>query len=373
MPELYGLDAIRFAERDAAIVSAGIIRGYEAASGDALAPADPRRLFLLTIADVIVQQRNLIDYAAKQNLLAYAEGGALDHLGLMLGVRRLPASAAKTTVRFTLSMDNGARAIPAGTRVAASGAQVWFATDADIVLPDGEISGEVSATCTQEGAAGNGYLPGQINKPVDPLPLVQSVENTTESAGGADIEDDENLRDRIHLAPEGFSNAGSRGAYEFWARSASQLITDVAVHAPEPGRVDVYPLLAGGELPTDEIIAAVAETLNADTVRPLTDLVRVLEPEIAEYRLEASWYMDKANAINAAAITASVEAAASDWAAWQRAKLGRDINPSELTRRLVAAGAKRVEIASPVFRALDFNQLAVMTDCALTFGGMEDG
>ncbi|MBP0016080.1 MAG: baseplate J/gp47 family protein [Cyanobacteria bacterium SBLK] len=43
------------------------------------------------------------------------------------------------------------------------------------------------------------------------------------------METDDNLRKRIILAPESFSNAGSAGAYRFHALSASQDIIDVGV------------------------------------------------------------------------------------------------------------------------------------------------
>lgn len=368
MAKLYDLDAITFAERDAALISSEIISRYETAYHEAtgeritLAAADPRRLFLLTVAEIIVQQRNVIDHAAKQNLLAYAEGSALDHLGLMLGVRRLPPRAAVTTIRFTLSAaQSSAKVIPRGTRVTASGSQIYFATDESLIIPADELAGEAAATCTEQGAVGNGFLPGQIDRLVDPIAHVAGVVNISTSEAGADVEGDGNLRDRIHLAPEGFSNAGSRGAYEYWARTASQLIVDVAVRSPSAGLVDVYPLLNDGELPGDEVLADVAAVLNDDTIRPLTDLVAVKRPTPVSYDVALTWWLDRENSISAAIIQAAVADAVGSWAVWQRSKLGRDINPSELIKRMVAAGAKRVDIASPDFRALAFNELAVAT------------
>lgn len=379
MSDLLGLNEIQFAERDAAVISAEIISRYEAAYREAtgerisLAAADPRRLFLLTIADIIVQQRNIIDFAAKQNILAYAGGDHLDHLGALLGVRRLSARAATTTIRFTRSGGKGAVIVPAGTRVTASGTQIYFATDEDLVIEDGEAAGEISASCTAIGSAGSGFLPGQITRLVDPVAMIQGAANTTISEGGADVEGDENLRERIRLAPEGFSNAGSRGAYEYWTRTASQLIVDAAVHAPSAGRVDVYPLIKGGELPSDEILISVAEVLNADTIRPLTDLVTVKKPTPVEYDLEIKWWLDRVNSIGGSAIQSAVEAAVGEWVSWQRAKLGRDINPSELIKRVISAGAKRVDIVSPQFRALEFCEIATARSISVEFGGVEDG
>lgn len=98
------------------------------------------------------------------------------------------------------------------------------------------------------------------------------MENVTLSFGGADIESDDRLRDRIILAPESFSVAGPKGAYIYWAKTAHQNIIDVAVESPEPGTVNVYPLMKDGVL-TVEVKSLVEEVLNNDKRRPLCDLV----------------------------------------------------------------------------------------------------
>lgn len=43
---------------------------------------------------------------------------------------------------------------------------------------------------------------------------------------------------------------------------------------------------------------------------------------------------------------------------WQAGKLGRDINPSELTRRMMVNGVKRVVIRSPVYTELRSGNVA---------------
>ncbi|MDR1516422.1 MAG: hypothetical protein LBS45_12085, partial [Synergistaceae bacterium] len=105
---LYGLPDIAFAEKAPDIIKRDIIARYEEAYFQAtgeritLYPGDPRRLFLLTIADIIVLQRNLIDYTGKQNMLAFADNTNLDHLGFFLAVKRLESSPALVTMRYTL-------------------------------------------------------------------------------------------------------------------------------------------------------------------------------------------------------------------------------------------------------------------------------
>jgi phage-related baseplate assembly protein len=324
---------------------------------------------------MIILQRNIIDWTAKQNLLAYATESRLDHLGLFLGVTRLPAQRSMTTVRFTLSAARpGTTVIPAGTRAVPNGTEVYFSTATPLEILPGELSGEALALALAAGASANGLLPGQINKLVDPLPWVESVKNVTESSGGADVEDDENLRDRIHLAPESFSVAGPSGAYIYWARTASQLIVDVGVDSPTPGTVHIYPLLAGGALPGNEILDLVYAKVSKDDVRPTSDFVQVLTPSPVEYNLSVTWYLDRANATSAAAIQQAVTKAVDSWTLWQRSALGRDINPSVLTARMVEAGAKRVVVSSPEFAVLQFNEVAVPGGSfSVTYGGAEDG
>jgi phage-related baseplate assembly protein len=192
------------------------------------------------------------------------------------------------------------------------------------------------------------------------------------SYGGTDIENDENLRERIQIAPEYFSVAGPRGAYEYWARTAHQLITNVSVVSPEPGLVEIYPLLAGGELPTQEILNTVYDICNAEDIRPLTDFVQVLMPQEITYELNVTYWVDKANATLAGALKTAVENAVESFVAWQKAVLGRDINPSELVHRMIAAGAKRVEVISPVFTVLSESNVARPSSVSVTFGGLEN-
>ena len=124
--------------------------------------ADPLMLFIKSFLAIIIQQRLLIDELGKMNLLAYSKDTALEHLGVLVGVYRLPAAAAKTTVRLTLSAPRQrAVTIMKGTRVHA-GDNVNFALDDAVIFPSGETEATVSATCLQTGEIGNGYAAGEL-------------------------------------------------------------------------------------------------------------------------------------------------------------------------------------------------------------------
>ena len=199
-----------------------------------------------------------------------------------------------------------------------------------------------------------------------------SITNVTVSEGGADVESDDSLRERIHTAPESFSVAGAAGAYVFWAKSTSQLIADVAVESPEPTRVNVYVLLKNGVIPQTEMLNLVYENLSDETRRPLTDLVTVLAPSAVNFNVNLSYYISREDSTNAAQIVEDAEKAVADFVAWQKEKIGRDINPSELIHRLKAAGVKRVEVTSPTFSVVGSHEVAVAQNVTATFAGFED-
>ncbi len=370
------LSDVQFAEKSPVIIEKNMITGYETHAERSIAKGDPVRLFLETIALLIIQQREKIDYAAKMNLLAYATGDYLDHIGASLNVTRLKAAYAVTTLKFVLSEAQlSAVIIPAGTRVSGGG-DILFATIGDYEIPAGETEAFIAAQCTISGVSGNGFIAGQLKKIVDPFPFEMTVENITETSGGADVENDENFRERIQIAPESFSVAGPYGAYEFFARSAHQDIINVAVLGqPDaaPGTVEIYPLMTGGVIPSQEILDLVAEACSDRTKRPLNDKVIVNVPEAVNYDLDVKYYIDRAKSTQAAAISSAVNQAVSDWILWQRSRLGRDINPSELNYRMIAAGAKRTEIKSPEFKELKAWQVAVNENLNIVYGGLEDG
>jgi phage-related baseplate assembly protein len=149
---------------------------------------------------------------------------------------------------------------------------------------------------------------------------------------------------------------------------------DVRVYSPAPVEVVVLVLMAGGELPTSDILAAVDAVVNVRTVRPLTDQVTVAAPEVVSYDIDLQFWIDSDNEKEAERIINAVGFAVQDFILWQKSKIGRNINPSELTRRIMNAGARRVEITDPVYTVLNETQVAVMSypSIDIIYGGLED-
>lgn len=366
------LPDVEFAAKDVNQIITDMISTYESLTGNKLAPGDPRRIFLLAVAMIIAQQRTIIDYSAKQNLLAYAEDDYLDHKGADSETDRLQAQPALVTERFTLSAPQPQdETIPAGTRVGPGG-QLFFAVKEAVNVPAGTTQIDIVVECATPGVVGNDWEPGQINKLVDPLPWIQKVENITTSSGGTDIEANDPYRERIWQAPESFSSAGSVGAYVYWAKTANQTIIDVSVDSPAAGQIVIRPLLIDGQIPGQEIIDAVTEKVNSKKIRPLTDQVSVLAPVVINYNIEFIYWIATENAAAATGIQQAVDAAVSEYRTWQRARLGRDVNPSKLTTLVMQAGAKRLAVTSPVYTQVTLTQVAHALNVTVTYGGLED-
>ncbi|WP_255314622.1 baseplate J/gp47 family protein [Bacillus sp. FJAT-26390] len=371
---LIDLPEMEYVSEDVTTSLNHMITTYEAASGRVLYPGDPVRLFLLSIAAIIVQQRTLINLTAKQNLLKYAAGPMLDHLGAFTETPRLPAAPSATTLRFTLSAPQlSAVSIPAGTRVSTeSDPKRYFATVAFVQVAPGQLTVDALALCTEAGALGNGYGVGQINQIVDPIPFLATASNVTVSAGGADTEDDEAYRERVHTAPESFSVAGPSGAYRHWAKSASASISDVAVFSPSACKVVVVPLLENGEIPGQSLLNLVDEAVNDRTRRPLTDQVTVQAPSAVTYNIVLHYWISKDRTSEVAAIQAAVTQAITGFVLWQKSRLGRNINPSELIRRIMDAGAHRVNVTGPVYTEVEPDEVAIAGTITPTYGGLTD-
>lgn len=124
------------------------------------------------------------------------------------------------------------------------------------------------------------------------------------------LEGDDVYRLRIQEAPDALSTAGPRNAYEFHARSADGRVMDARAISPAPCEV-VVAVLANTEdwqAPAD-LLATVDAALSAEDVRPLGDLVNVVQGAVTDYELEAVVYVEKgpeaAIALNAARANAA--------------------------------------------------------------------
>lgn len=336
-----------------------------------LAAADPKRLILYTCAATIYQAFQLEDRAGKMGLLKYSKGEFLDNLAAFKNVKRNPSTAAVVTLRFELSAVQGMDIkIPKGTRVRAG--ELFFETEEQAAIAAGQLSADVNAVCQSAGSVGNGFAAGEIRTLVDPVNYVKSVTNINESNGGADEETDDDLAERIFLAPSGYSVAGPASAYDYWVRTYSQKIGDSYIGSNSPGEVDIYVMFNDGSLPDESFLNGLEAYLQGNEIRPLTDHVVVHAAEVVAYSVDATYYIAKSRENMAETIKEAANAACGSYVDWQREKIGRDINPCQLMYMLMEAGVKRINITQPEPKVIPAHALACADGVRLTYGGIED-
>ena len=376
----------RFVDTDPNTIMAEFVAEYEERFGKAVQPASSEQLLIAWMVEREVQHRVLLNHVANQNIPSRASGENLDALAELYYIdKRTEETPASCTVRFelTTALDHQVL-IPAGTRVTDTSRTLYWETQEDIYIKAGETSVEALVVCQTAGTQGNGWQPGQLSELVDVYEFYKSVTNTTESDGGAHRMTDEELYNEMVLSMFALSTAGPQKSYIYHAKKVSTEIEDVIATTPVPGEVSLFVLMKDGEPAGDEIKRQVLEACSADNVRPMTDVVKMADPEEIEYNIKLKYYIPRGATQPSAEIEKAVEAKVDEFVKWQGGRLGRDINPSELIKKIMETGVKRVDIEEPVYRELyngnasgehEYNrapELARLKDREVQNGGFED-
>lgn len=397
-----------FIDSDVNKITAEIITEFEAKIGKVLQPAQDERLLI----DEIAYRESLckigINQAALKNLVEFSSGPMLDKLGALVDCPRLLAQAASASFQFKINEARSkAVTYPAGTQIETKDGNFIFTTTADTTIAIGNLTTEIEAICETAGADANDYLAGEINQPLSTIDA-DSVQNTTTSSGGANIEADDSYKKRIIEAPERFSNAGSRGAYIYFTKSAHQDIIDVAVYNPQApasikingitieesdgtisdtsasgtidyqlgkmvlsfptaitsieitippaATVEVYPLTKDGEA-SEAILTAVSSALNAEKVRPLTDNVLPKSPVKKVFAISGKVKLyadaDKTAAKNA------IESNLGSYISAMKSAMAQDIVPAQIISKVLSvSGVYNFEMTSPSYQKLKSNEFA---------------
>ena len=158
-------------------------------------------------------------------------------------------------------------------------------------------------------------------------------------------ESDDDLRERIILAPEAYSVAGPEGAYIYHARTADPDVADASATSPTPGNVVVTVLSHTGDgTASAGLLATVAAALSSDEVRPLTDAVTVQSATIVNYVITAT--IKTFSGPDRETVLAEARAKLLTYVAESR-KIGRDITRNGIGAALRVGGVQNVIIALP--------------------------
>ena len=133
---------------------------------------------------------------------------------------------------------------------------------------------------------------------------------------------------------------------------------DITITRTLEGCVKIVPLLEDGGIPDETMLEKVLEAVNAKDIRPLTDLVSAVAPEIVTYDIELVYYTTPETEAEVVANVEGSDGAIARYNEWQVEALGRDINPDQLRRLILCpswgenlTGAIRVDVAQQIGRA----------------------
>lgn len=347
------------------------IADYEARANKKLQPAHIERLLINTYAyrESLTLQR--VNEAYRQQHTRFATRLMLDLCGDDVNTPRLVAQPARCTLRFSAATGSATVTIPSGTRIGVG--EVFFAITQAVTLKASQPRVDVLAICELTGTAGNGWSIGQINTPASPInaAIKVSVSNITVPTGGVDDEEDDPYRERIFLAYESLSCAGTPAAYEYFIRAVSPVICDVDVDndkdaAGNPiGGTVVGTVLTTTGLPSAELLAQVTADMSHEKRRILCDTFTARAPVKKNYAITAQ--LDLLVGTDEDVAIAAARAALDALYLQPRAyKLGRDIVPLDIATVLKVAGVYDVRLTSPTLTVVKSNEWASCTSVNIT-------
>ena len=361
-----------FLEYDAQTIHDEIISYLQDATGEVLPEGDERRIFAEALTAYMLALQADIEDVAKQKMLRFARGEALDCLGEMYGCERLAAENATCTLRFSVaSAVSYDLTIPAGT-VASTPDGYAFATDEAAVIVSASTSVDVPATATDVGSEYNGLVAGSVSVIRSTLAFQATVTNTGTTAGGSDGEPDDDegnelFRQRILLQQNALNTAGTESSYKAFAMAADANVADASVpDLDEAYTVNIYVVKTGGALFSTSELAAIQAACDADDVRPLGDLVEVKNATQDSYAINVSYTCATEEE---AAIVDAIEGdggAIDTFIRWQDEKIGRAIQPQKLMALMFAGGAETVTVTSPAATSVSTGHVGKCTSRTVT-------
>ncbi|BBK76012.1 baseplate J/gp47 family protein [Clostridium butyricum] len=380
---------INFVNINAETVYEEIVRNIESDLGEKLHEGDEKKLFIKSLMPIIMALKNDINDTANQNFLENSREEKTDAIAnSYFDTKRLKPTKASCSGKAVLSeVQKKDILIPSGTKITSDGIRI-FEIKENYIVKAGQKEVDVKLVSTSTGEKYNGILAGKINHIIDPIAYVSEIYNTEISKEGSDIEDDKSYRERARLEMESKSCAGPEGAYEYYAYSADNSISAVKVVSPSPGTVRILVVVDNGESPSDEILKKVYDECSPRDRRPLTDKVETGTPEIVEYDIDLTYYLDKNFPTYEGKWRKAIEGENFDYESgairtfinWQQEDIGRSINVEELKFQILnsatyeadnrtLSGVRKLIINSPGYDNIEEIQLAKVKNINVTYGG----
>lgn len=344
-------------------------RIYKQYTGVSLPPAAEITYALATVSALLGNIKAEMNQVALGNYLPYAQGKRLDLKGKIYGERgkRLEPNKARTTMKCYISttVDRDV-VIPVGTRFIYK--NYVFHSEKEYKIKSGTLEINVPVVCEVAGDVGK-ILKNEITEIVDKYDYYEKCCNITDVTGGRDEEHDKAYRERIAEIPESFSSAGSEGAYKFWTKKASSLVTDVVIKTPTPNVIDIY-IINNQEVIAEEEKEKIKQFLNREDIRALNDKINLKDPSVHNYTISITYYLYDNAKHNKEFTETNLKRALEEYA--KSFKIGMSLNQQDIiTICKQFDDIKRVEITSPIDHSSNATEICKLTSIDLHFGGSE--
>nr|DAR66823.1 MAG TPA: baseplate assembly protein [Caudoviricetes sp.] len=297
-----------------------------------LLESDNYSALLETLAYRELLLRARINDSVKAMLLPFSTGNDLDNIVAIYGIERLKGEKPTAQCEFTLSMPRSSDTyLPKGLILRSeNGKQATLKIETIIRANELKAVGTIVLDeFVKTGKEKCEYIQ-------TPLPFVLKAKQLSEFEGGAERESDDRLRERAVLSLERFSTAGSAKAYTYQTLSANAKVLECSVLNGGAGVVQIY--LKTTDM-SEETRRSVAEYLNGEKVRPLTDNVVVENAKIIDVTVKAE--LELTDTFLQDEIDKAVKQTANTL------KIGEDLNLSYIYSMLHKSGVYRVNLASP--------------------------
>lgn len=285
----------------------------------------------LAYRELIVRAR--INNSIKAMLLPYAKGSDLDNVVAIYGIKRLQGDRPSCIVEFSLSSARqNDTLIPKGLVLSDDvGSRAFLKDDVVIEANSLKASGKVLLDEFVENSS------KKCEYIQTALPYVLKAKQLSSFEAGANVEDDERLRQRAVLSLKRFSTAGSKNSYIYHALSVSPKVLEVEVLNGGAGVVNIY---IKSEALDEELKNDVLQYLSDKKHRPLTDNVFVFNATKVDVEVVAT--LELVDMFREDEISKKIQKSK------KSLSLGEDLNLSYLYSILHQSGVYRVNLSSPV-------------------------
>lgn len=359
-----------------------LVSRYETLTNKELYPAQNERILISLIAYYGNLVKTQFNESASLNITQFSRAPFVDYLGAMFGCTRLKEDYGTDTISVELyEAFTSDTIIEKGLEIQSKDGKYIFKTIEDVTISAGTLTGEVGIICETAGSEPNQYGIGDINTLIKPFSYIKSVANTKGVSGGLDAESNDSYIERILLAPESFTCAGSHGAYIYHTKSSHQNIVDAEAESPQipasittdetvvtetdgvitgtdfsanvdyktgtinftynnrtfkivlppAATVNVYPLTNDGIL-TSEIKTAVENKLTEDDVMPMTDYIQVIAPTAVNKTINIT--VTIATSADYDSTVDLVDSSINDFCKNIKKELGSELVPSQLNTQI---------------------------------------